>query len=186
VKTEKLNQKGNVLILVLIIVIVAIGGVCAYFKYYKLAYSDPKYGFMIKDQREWYSVPKKENVYYSLGTSDSPNGEVVSYFGVSPVTHTSKDAPTDLETYKQECAINAKETNTSLLEASNVTLNNLQGYLCIAEGKATNVDKIYILKQYFLLNNKGKYDYILAISYPKGDLIEEEKVTRIINSFYAK
>lgn len=185
-KKEKLNQKGNVLILIIVLVIVAVGGVWTYFKYYKLSYSDSKYGFIIKDQREWYSVPKKEGVYYSLGTSDSPNGKVISYFGVSPVTRTGKNAPTDLETYKQECVINANETNSTLLEASNVSLNNLQGYLCIAEGEATNVDKIYTLKQYFLLNNKGKYDYIVIVSYPKGDLIEEGKVTRIVNNFYVK
>ncbi len=181
-----LNQKGNVLTIILILILATVGGVWTYFKFYKSAYSDSKYGFIIKDQREWYSVPKKEGVYYSLGTSDSPNGKVISYFGVSPVTRTGRNAPTDLETYKQRCVVNAKETNSTLLEASNVSLNDLQGYLCIAEGKATNVDVIYTLKQYFLLNNKGTYNYIVTVSYPKGDLIEEGKATRIVNNFYAK
>lgn len=161
-------------------------GVWAYFKYYKLAYSDSKYGFIIGDQRGWYSVPQQEGVYYSLGTSDSPKGQVISYFGVSPMLHSSNNASEDIETFRKFCSGIAQETKVVLTETSSITLNNLQGFLCISEGKAMNVDKTYILKQYFLFNNRGKYDYVISVSYPQGDALEEEKVTKIINNFYAE
>lgn len=183
------SQRGSFLLVIGIIfafIVLLTLGVWAYFSFYKLAYSDSTYGFIIKDQRGWYSVPKKEGVYYSLGTSDSPNGKVISYFGISPIIHAVNNAPESLETFKKFCGDTAQETNTTSVDTSSIIVNNLHGFLCISEGKATNVDKIYILKQYFLKNSSaGKYDYVISVSYPKGDIAEEEKVNKIINNFYA-
>jgi hypothetical protein len=169
------------------VLVVVTGGMWVYNKYYALSYNDSKYGFIIKSQRDWYSVSQKEGVYYSLGTSTSSSGNVISYFGVAPRKHVSSNTQYDTETFKKSCNDNAQEMKFNLVNISSITLNNLQGYFCTFEGKAINVDKIYVLKQYLLLNkNGGKYEYLISASYPKGDALEEEKVTRIINNFYAK
>ncbi len=173
--------------LIVAVLVVAGGGMWAYNKYYAFSYSDSKYGFIIKNQRDWYSVSQKEGVYYSLGTSTSRTGKVISYFGVVPIAHTGSSTLSDVETFKKSCRDTALEMETTLINISSVTLNSLQGYICVSEGRAINVDKIYVFKQYFLLNeNGGKYNYVISASYPKGDALEEEKVTRIIDNFYAK
>lgn len=174
------------IVLILFLLAILVGGVWGYFKYYKLAYSDSTYGFIIKDQRGWYGVPKKEGVYYSIGTSDSSAGKVISYIGVSPIIHINSDNAAFLEKVKDSCDETAQELGTTFVDSSLITINNLQGLLCTSEGKATNIDKIYTLRQYYLITNAGKYDYIVTTSYPKGDMLEEEKVNHILKNFYAK
>lgn len=163
-------------------------GVWAYSKYYKLAYSDKEYGFIVKDQRGWYSVPPREGVYYSLGTAESEKGKVISYFGVSPII---KKAPTnkekDFEAFKQACSDNFAEHGKSNLSNSELVINNLEGFVCSFEGIPEQVPEMYVMKQYLLLNEDDKlYDYMVFLSYPANDLDEKEKVDRIVNSFYAQ
>lgn len=168
--------------------VIIIVGVWAYFKYYRLVYSDKEYGFIVKDQRGWYSVPPKEGVYYSLGTAEGEKGKVISYFGVSPIT---KKTPTnkekDFEIFKQACNDNFAEYGKSNLSSSEIIINNLEGFVCSFEGIPENVSGMYIMKQYLLLNKDNKpYDYMIFLSYPTNDLNEKEKVDRIVNSFYAQ
>ncbi len=178
----------KLLLTVFLIFIVLVVGVWAYFKYFKLAYSDSQYGFIIKDQKGWYSVPPREGVYYSLGTAENDGGLVISYFGVSPVV---KVAPTnkeeDYETFKESCGENFEEYGKSNLSSSEITINNLEGFVCSFEGIQEHVPGMYIMKQYFILNEEGKsYDYTISVAYPKNNPEEEEKVERIVNSFHAK
>ena len=190
VPTELKKSKPKIKIIFAVlatILILAYLGIWVYLKYYKFYYSDSKYGFVIEDQKGWYSVSQKEGVYYSIGTSDTQKGEVISYFGVSPINHSENNLLLNIETFKKTCIENALETKTTFIDAGNVTVNNLQGFTCISEGKVTNLDKIYTIKQFYLFNNSGgNYDYILSASFPKGNGVEEGKVTKIINNFYAK
>lgn len=171
-----------------IIVVLLVYGVWVYLKHNVSPYLDSKYGFIIRNQKDWCSAPLEKGVYYGVATFDSPNckyGKAVSTFGLSPIKHTG-GVSGDLEVYKKTCLNAAKEFNITTHGTSNIRVNNLHGIVCVGEGKPLKVDKTYIFKQYWLLNNKGQYDYVISISYPKGDVIEEEKVRRILNSLSAK
>lgn len=171
------------LLSIVVVVILFIGGLVAYMKYH-LTYIDSPYGFVLVDQRDWYSVPKKEGVYYSLGTTNGSSKQVVSYFGVSPIAH-SPSAPNDLASVKKLCLDDLQGTSSKLLDTSPIALNGLQGFLCVSEGKPMLVDAIYTQKNYIFTNTGHKYDYLIFTSFPKGDTIEEAKVNRIVNNFFA-
>ncbi len=176
-------------LLVLVCIVMAlILGTQAYFKYYKLAYSDRDYGFIIKDQRGWYSViPKPEGVHYIIGTSKSMGEKIVSTFSVAPISHLEDPSKLEDVWMNDTCVEAAQNSHATLLKTSRVTVNKLNGFLCASQGKAQNVDRMYTYKQYVLVNEKGKkYDYIITTSQPKDDIAEEEKVVRILNNFYAK
>jgi len=185
-KKSKSWLKITVIAILLFVILLTLS-FWAYLQFYKLAYSDSKYGFMITDQRGWYSVHPKADVYYSLGTSDSPNGKAVSYFGVSPVNH-SKTGLGDISAFEKTCIDIAKENNITFVNSSSdILINGMKGFACTSEGKTPNLDGDYIFKEYLLSNNKnGNYDFVISVSYPKNNTFELEKINRILNNFFAK
>lgn len=176
-------------LLVLVCIVMAlILGTYAYFKYYKQTYSDPYYGFIIKDQRGWYSIlPKPKGVYYIVGTSKAMGEKIISTLSVEPLLHLQDESELKRTWIDESCVEAARKSQATPLKTSSAKVNNLHGFLCISEGRAQNTDRIYTYKQYILINENGnKYDYIVTTSQPKDNVAEEEKVVRILNNFYAK
>ncbi len=187
----KSGKRTILMILIGLIVLMAlvVVGVTVFYKYYKLIYVDKTYGFIIKDQRGWYSVPKKEGVYYSIGTAVGDSDSVISYFGVSPIKHTVDGLDESLveQVVKDSCNQTEEDVGSKVISFSETTLNDLRGYLCVTEGEPAYVNKTYIQKYYALINKpNSSYDYILTITYPKDNSEEEMKAEKIINNFYAR
>lgn len=159
-----------------------------YLSFYLKAYSDLTYDFGIKDQRNWYALSKKEGVYYSLGTSDQSQKKVVSYLGISPITHSSEvSLEQNFKESEEICDTLYEETGLGNKSFTEVSLSSLHGNLCSFEAKQADGDKVYVTRLYYLLNDAGnKYDYMISASYPKDSDVEKNKVDTLLSNIYFK
>lgn len=149
------------------------------------AYVDRKYGFILLNQSGWYSVPKKDGIYYLVGTKEENSNTVVSTFSISPVATLSKiDNARKLAFVTKFCKETFTQPDFSTVTVEETLVRHIPTVVCMTENIPTHVNKLYITKAYIMFNNKGgKYDYIITVTYPKDSQAEQSKVNRILNSF---
>lgn len=173
-----------IIIVAILLIILALAGIFLYSSNVGKSYGDSKYGFEIRNQQGWGKPKLKTDVYYALGTGTS--NSIVSSFNVNPIKREGTDSQ-KLATFQEFCKETATEGVNPLYDINETQVNNLQGYLCEYETKPTNIDKLYKFRIYLLLNTQTKdYDYVISVSYPKDDLSEEQKVNKVLDSFFAK
>jgi len=158
-----------------------------YLRFYKKFYYDKKYSFYITDQRQWYATSRSgAEVYYAIGTKNEEknNDKIVSSFSVSPVTHQSHQNQEEVgQKFENTCHELYIELKGQDYQFSQLMLKEKQALVCSFKAIPNHVDNLFLLKQYYLFNPKGEYDYILTVSYPADNLVELEKVESILESF---
>ncbi len=174
----------KLLLVLLIFVVLGILGLLLYYNFYKHAYEDKTYKFMLLDTRGWGVLDPKEGVYMSLGTYK--NNKIISYFGISPVLK-SVNKNKDRQSMENLCRDVLKEQNPKNYSFSEVKINELSGYTCQAEVVGLNINETLHLSEFILFgNDSNQYDYILIASFPLNNSKEKEKVETLLNNFWTK
>jgi hypothetical protein len=167
-----------IIVLLLVSFFIAFTG---YLTFYKHAHRDSKYDFILFDQRDWYSMPPQEGVYYSVATGNLADKKIISSFGIAPINKSSITIEDSFDLAREQCY---EDPQLGIIDFSQTKLGVNTAFLCVKEVKPDHTNEMYIFKQLIVLSStSGKYDYMIFASYPKNNAVEEEKLDRIINNF---
>jgi hypothetical protein len=174
-------MKKIILILIGLILLILLG-LQLYYNVYNKGYEDKKYGFLLLNTRGWRILDPKEGVYLSLATEK--DGRALSYLGISPLLKSANEDK-DAETIRKLCNDLISNSGATFVDFKEVGIGDLKGYTCNYEVFGTNLNQTLNASSITLFGkSSGTYDYIISTSFPKGNQEEQEKVERLVNSFW--
>jgi len=169
-------------LLLVSLVIFALLGLYLYYDVYNKGYEDKKYGFSLMNTRGWRMLDPKEGVYLSLGTEK--DGNVLSYLGISPLLK-SANKEKDAETIRKLCNNLVSDTGATFIGFKEVGIGDLKGYTCNYEVFGINLKETLNASSITLFGKSSNaYDYVISTTFPKGNQEEQEKVVKLVNSFW--
>ena len=143
---------------------------------------DSKYGFTIKNIKDWKKIPPRKGVYLSLATAK--DNTIISYAGIQPIPKPAQSTELDEVTVKDLCT-ETTQSKKGINQTFEVTkINEISGFKCSFETIGENIDTVLTINIYTLINDQDNgYNFFITTSNPRDDFGEAQKVNDLISGF---